>query len=298
MRHLRLTVLILTLPSSYVCDAIRLGDAQGSSRGNAFGQGIQGEQAEPSDACGRAHDVLPAFRSCMARNFSNMVGKMYDTEYQGWAVDGFAVSHEHRVMYQFMPKSGSASIREVFAREYGYLDPANRRWKFPSMNTNRRTTVRIGNSSNTREFDGYFKFTFVRDPLEHLIAGARELHKDPRDALSLFRGTDPQDLHLVSDDPRGLTDGHMAPQGWLMRRVAERGFALDAAYHLDANGWQCLQSEMKQRGFKAPGDLPQTNALHTSSFDGIDADTLRSLCTVLEPEYTCLGYAQPEVCTQ
>lgn len=91
------------------------------------------------------------------------------------------VSHEHKFIYANVPKVGTQTIKELLSREFKVID---NRGSFEAF-------TKVTGQSSVPNYDEYFVFTFVRDPLarmESAIGQARlfMIKEDPITFLNLM----------------------------------------------------------------------------------------------------------------
>ena len=89
------------------------------------------------------------------------------------------ISHKHKFIFIAIPKTGTHTIRELLRP---YLDKDDieqcilydkRKWNIPELNNvhhGHLTCQEIKTLLLSNQFDDYFKFTFVRDPLKRFIS--------------------------------------------------------------------------------------------------------------------------------
>jgi hypothetical protein len=269
--------------------------------------------------------------------------------FPGWATCTFAIARRERVAYLYMPKAGSTSLRILMEQSYR-LRPAwrlpggierddtfvalpsvamPRKWMldfYPGRFIEEPHSGRLVSNQSVAGIDCYYKFSFVVDPLDHLIAGFCEVSswtKQPEHqcASALRDGNISEPLRLLFDSEvsrlhRLLTrnegalarlyravvggakqaiDVHYAPQHWLLRAAAACGQRLDFVAKLSPKSWEALRQDMTARGYTPPRPLPKgkRNGKSFSSLTAMflraaSAETVRMACASVAGEYAAL----------
>lgn len=263
----------------------------------------------------------------------------------GWATCAFGVSQTDRVAYLYMPKAGSTTIRSVLEKTYGLrphalfpggLHPDDTFIAFPPTAAPRSVLLRLygekfapdrtvfGGLRSTQpiqSIDGFFKFTFVTDPSDHLVRGVCELLSWRLRSVRRKLATEDLCMHAMSTGrvsfelrvafARAVSDVysalhgrhsrslnvHLAPQAWLLRAAAACGQRLDFVARLGSEGWDDLRQYMADAGYRPVGPL-EAERKNQKSFGSLTAlvfrdasiATVHKACAMLRTEYETLGF--------
>ena len=248
--------------------------------------------------------------------------------FRGWATCAFAISRRQRVAYLFMPKAGSSSIRAVLHAGYnlgpgvhrfpGDFHPDDTFFAAPPDSMPRDFMLSfyqgrfaedgpggpLRSNQSVASLDGYYAFTFLTDPVDHLVRGFCQVQFWQKDlCLQAVRSGAPSDelvrnfalqvwriYRVLGGDGRHL-DVHLAPQLWLLRAAAHCGVKLDFAARLSEATWAGLAHDMRAHGYVPPGPLRSGGNkksfanLTTMLFATASAATVRRACSTLADEY-------------
>jgi hypothetical protein len=253
--------------------------------------------------------------------------------FRGWATCAFAISRRERVAYLFMPKAGSSSIRAVLHAGYnlgpgvhrfpGDFHPDDTYFAAPPGSLPREFMLSfyqgrfveeggpggpLQSNQSVPSLEGYYKFTFVTDPVDHLVRGFCQVQFWKKDlCLQAVRSGAPSEelvhnfareiwriYRVLGGDGRHL-DVHLAPQLWLLRAAARCGEKLDFAARLSEASWAALAQDMRARGYMPPGPLLSSGNkksfanLTAMLFATASAATVRRACATLSDEYALFG---------
>ena len=264
-------------------------------------------------------------QECMTRHFRGPCHPWANELFSGWALDKFAISRQHRVMYQMIPKAGSSTTRQVFADNYGYLGDDGRKWRMNAGTNNPISNVIVARDEKAAaarakleqerprkdtagakiaavgNFSNFFKFTFVVDPIRHVVAAHQMIVRNAT-TKTLERHiliTRAQLLHqpnnFTTKQLIGNGDIHFAPQIWLLKRVAQMGLVLDYVAHMDQSGYAGLKKEIGARGLLPP-TTRQSRHRQTRHQLVPTRKSIMMLCELLWQEYECLGFDLPMEC--
>ncbi|KAG8466387.1 hypothetical protein KFE25_002143 [Diacronema lutheri] len=253
--------------------------------------------------------------------------------FRGWATCGFAIARRERVAYLYMPKAGSTTIRHVLASSYGLaprgsfpggLHPNDTFFALPGTAYPREWMLSffqgsfvagptergaVRSAQSVASLRGYYIFTFVTDPVDHLVRGVCEVLSWRRGQMcmravregrisaelrALFARTVGAIHAALRGDGEPL-DVHFAPQRWLLRAAASCGVRLDFVSRLNATAWGFLQRDMAARGYAPPGALVSERGnrkafanLTAMLFSSASLATVRAACATVAGEYAAL----------
>lgn len=123
------------------------------------------------------------------------------------------ISHQHRFIFAAVPKTGTHSIRQAL-REHMSADDieqvglfVNKRFPFEEL-----AAIRHGHLSLAQvrpylekdDFDGYFKFAFVRNPFDRFVSycafmtrGRDVFERSPQAVMHHFLFVEPPEQHIL-----------------------------------------------------------------------------------------------------
>ena len=268
--------------------------------------------------------------NCLFRNASaeNPVQPACGRSWKGWAwPTRWVITNIGRARYLCIPKAGSMSIRAGMAKFHEvYPDGMRSR---PGKDTGRLSPMGpfaktehllAGNASR------YLSFTFVAEPIQHLIGGFLETPRFV--SVELMRRFLTQWICLGSLRPLlppntripGMKcDVHRTPQLLILENAAAEAQQLfhrglrdtpspfDFVGHLESvsSEWDLLRAMIQQKSGAQLPALPHTNNKSPrrvvlglyGNVATMPRGYARGLCAVLKSEYTCLGYQFPRQCT-
>lgn len=252
--------------------------------------------------------------------------------FHGWATCGFAIARRERVAYLYMPKAGSTTIRRALVSSYGLqmrgifpggLHPDDTFFALPGSAFSREWMLSfyqgrfvpgppsgesVVSAQSVSNLSGYYRFTFVTDPVDHLVRGICEVlswrrgqmcmravreNRISAELRGLFGRTVSQIYGALSGDGTSL-DCHYAPQLWLLRAAASCGVQLDFVSKLNASSWTYLQHDMAAHGFTPPGPLLSEERKRSFAnltrmlFRTASFATVRKACATVAGEYRLL----------
>ena len=123
------------------------------------------------------------------------------------------ISHQHRFIFAAVPKTGTHSVRQAL-REHMSPDDieqvglfVNKRFPFEEL-----AAIRHGHLSlaqvrpylDKQDFDGYFKFAFVRNPFDRFVSycafmtrGGDVFERAPQTVMRHFLFVEPPEQHIL-----------------------------------------------------------------------------------------------------
>jgi hypothetical protein len=268
----------------------------------------------------------------------------------GWATCAFAVAKSDRVAYLYMPKAGSTTIRNRLKHAYGLrgsegfpggIHPNDTYIALPIVALPKAFALwfyqgrfvsdpgaegGLRSVQSVSSLDGFYRFTFVVDPVDHLIRGvcqtlssrfharnpclravqtgqmSRKLREEFAAAVQQISTA----LHSHAK-AKFKVNMHLAPQLWLLRAVVKcTGRPLDFVANFNSSTWDELNRDMARRGYRPPGSLSMLSASAASvtselknqnSFSSLTAmvfraaspETVRMACETVAGEYAAFG---------
>lgn len=215
-----------------------------------------------------------AFKKCLDTKWYHK--KPRDISFTGvrpWALDVFVHHYypapsEMQVMYQTIPKSGSTALREVMSETYNFMGDRGHPWHTGMSTKNRRSYSRV---RGDKKWKNWYKFTFVTDPIKHLIAGCillSPLGSDKRmkdwikgkPAPESYAKQFNQYIRRCANGIKargkskswGPLNVHLTPQTYLLRHSHFHGVNLNFLAHLNKENWNHLLDDLKAHGKKIP----------------------------------------------
>ena len=242
------------------------------------------------------------------------------------------VSDSQHVTYLSIPRAASTTFRGVM-RDLGAdirrrrLAMVAERYKGPGFTVFNNSRA-IPPHMLTAEQRKYFTFTFVAEPIHHVLDGA---------GITLFGAEAPfntsafewrtYQASLAQAHKRSagwlqehiFFNPHLYPQAWLLaRHLAEPGARLDFIGSLTnfQSDWSKLVDILRARGVTAAehlrlgrhGDRRSSDARHATleeaAIEGhafvseVGLRALANLCRIRHQEFECLGFQRPAACTR